>query len=52
MLQFLVRRGGGHQQAILVARGQAADNAGAGDGAVGDGDEVGEFGLEDRVEVL
>lgn len=52
MLQLLVRRRRGHQQALLVAGGQAADDARAGDGGVADGNHVLQLGLEDRVEVL
>jgi hypothetical protein len=52
MLQFLVRSRCRDQQAVLVADGQTADDAGAGDGGVADGDDVLEFGLEDGVEVL
>ncbi len=52
MLEFLVGRCGGHQQAVLVADSQTADDAGAGDGSVADGDDVLEFRLEDGVEVL
>lgn len=52
VLQFLVGRRRGHQQAVLVAGRQAADDARAGDGAVGDGDEVGQLGFEDGVEIL
>jgi hypothetical protein len=48
-LQLLVRGRGGHQQAFAVAGGQAADDAGAGDGGVADGDYALEFGFEDAV---
>lgn len=52
MLEFLVSRCGGHQQAVLVANSQTADDASSCDGGVADGDDVLEFGLEDGVEVL
>lgn len=51
VLELLVGGGGGHEEAVAVAGGEAADDAGAGDGRVDDGDDVGELGLEDRVEV-
>lgn len=51
MLQFLVCGRGWDEEAAAVAGGQAADDAGAGDGAVADGDDAAEFGLEDGVEV-
>ena len=47
VLQLLVRGRGGHQQAFAVAGGQAADDTGAGDGGVADGDYALEFGFED-----
>jgi hypothetical protein len=49
MLQLLVRGRGGDQQAFAVAGGQAADDAGAGDGGVADGDYALELGFEDAV---
>lgn len=52
VLQLLVRSRCRDQQTILVADGQTADDAGAGDGGMADGDDVLEFGLEDGVEVL
>lgn len=51
MLQFLVCGRGGDEKTPAVAGGQAADDACAGDGAVADGDDAAEFGLEDGVEV-
>jgi hypothetical protein len=51
VLQLLVRGRGGHQQAFAVAGGQAADDAGAGDGGVADGDYALELGFEDAVRV-
>lgn len=50
MLQFLVGGGGGDEQTFAVAGRQAPDDARAGDGAVGDGNDVLEFGFEDGVE--
>ena len=52
MLQLLVRRRGGDEQALAIACRETPDDAGAGDGAVADGDDVLEFGFEDAVEVL
>ena len=49
MLQLLVGGRGRDQQAFAVAGGQAADNAGAGDGGVADGDYALELGFEDAV---
>ena len=51
VLQFLVGRGGGHEQPVTVARGEAPDDAGAADGGVHDGDHVAQLGFEGRVEV-
>jgi hypothetical protein len=51
VLQLLVRGRGGHQQAFAVAGGQAADDTGAGDGGVADGDYALELGFEDAVRV-
>jgi hypothetical protein len=50
VLQLLVGRRGRDQQAFAVAGGQAADDAGAGDGGVADGDHILELGFEDAVE--
>jgi hypothetical protein len=52
MLQLLVGRGGGYQEAVFVAGGQAPNDARAGDGAVADWDYVGQLGFEDGVEVF
>lgn len=52
VLQFLIRGRGGHQQAFAVSGGQAADDAGAGDGGVADGDYALELGFEDAGCVL
>jgi hypothetical protein len=52
MLQFLVRRGRGHEQAALVACGQAANYACSGDCGVADGDYVLQFGFEDTTRGL
>ncbi|RYF35151.1 MAG: hypothetical protein EOO38_29060 [Cytophagaceae bacterium] len=52
MLQFLVGCGGGDEQAFLVAGGQAADDAGSGNGGVADGYDILEFGFEDTARVL
>jgi hypothetical protein len=49
VLQLLVRGRGGHQQTFAVAGGQAADDAGASDGGVADGDYALELGFEDAV---
>jgi hypothetical protein len=49
VLQLLVGGGRGDEQAFAVAGGQAADDAGAGDGGVADGDYVLELGFEDAV---
>ena len=51
MLKFLVGRGGGDEETVAVPGGETSDDTGAGDGGVDDGDDVGEFGFEDRVEV-
>lgn len=47
VLQLLVRRAGGDEEAFAVSGGQTADDACAGDGAVADGDDVLELGFED-----
>ena len=52
VLQLLIGRAGRDQKTPSVAGGQAADDARAGDGAVADGDDVLELGLEDAVEVF
>ena len=52
VLQLLVGGGRGDEQAFAVAGGQAADDAGAGDGGVADGNYALEFGFEDAVGVL
>ena len=52
VLQLLVRGGGGDEQALAVAGGEAADDAGARDGGADNGDDVGELGLEDAVKVF
>lgn len=49
VLQLLVGGGRGDEQAFAVAGGQAADDAGAGNGGVADGDYVLELGFEDAV---
>lgn len=49
VLQLLVRRAGGDEQALAVSGRQATDDACAGDGAVADGDDVLELGFEDAV---
>jgi len=51
VLQFLVRRRGGHEEPVAVARGEPADDARAADGGVHDGEHVAELGFEGRVEV-
>ncbi len=51
VLQLLVRRRRGHEQAVAVAGGETADDARAADGGVHDGQDVAELGLEGRVEV-
>lgn len=52
VLELLVGGGGGDQQALAVPGGQAPDDAGAGDSAVADRDDVLQLGLEDAVEVF
>lgn len=52
VLQLLVGGGGGDEEALAVARGEAADDAGAGDGGADGRNDVLELGLEDGVEVL
>ena len=49
MLQLLVGGRGRNQQAFAVSGGQAANDAGAGDGGVADGDYALELGFEDAV---
>lgn len=49
MLQLLVRRAGGDEEAFAVSGCETADDARAGDGAVADGDDVLELGFEDAV---
>jgi hypothetical protein len=51
VLQLLVRRRRGHEEPVAVARGETADDPGAADGGVHDGEHVAELGLEGRVEV-
>jgi hypothetical protein len=51
VLQLLVRRRRGDEEAVAVACGEAADDAGAADGGVYDWDHVAEVGLEGGVEV-
>jgi hypothetical protein len=51
VLQLLVGRCGGHEEAVAVSGSKAADNAGAGNGGVHDGHDVSELSLEHRVEV-
>lgn len=52
MLELLVGRGGGDEQAFAVAGRETAYYAGAGDGGVADGDHVLQFCFEDGVEVF
>lgn len=52
VLQLLVRGGRGHQQALAVAGGEAADDACAGNGGAHDGDDVLQLGLEDTGVVM
>lgn len=47
VLQLLVGRAGGDEEASAVSGGEATDDARAGDGAVADGDDVLELGFED-----
>ena len=51
VLQFLVRGRVGDEQAVAVAGDEAADDAGAADRGLHDGDDVSEFGLERRDKV-
>lgn len=52
MLEFLIGRGGGHEEAVFVSGRETTYYAGAGYGALCYGDEIGEFGFEDTVEGL
>ena len=52
MLEFLIGGGGGDKEAIFVARGQTANDSGASDGAVCNGNEICEFRFKDGVEVF
>ena len=52
VLQLLVGGGGGHEEAVAVPRGEAADDARARDGGGDEGEDVRELGLEDGVEGL
>lgn len=52
MQQLLVGCGRRHEQAVLIADGDAADEAAAGNRGVDDGDGICELRLEDTVEVL
>lgn len=52
VLQLLIAGRRGHEQAFAVAGGEAADDAGSGNGGVADGYYVLQFGFEDRVEVF
>lgn len=47
VLELLVARGGGDEEALSVAGREAADDAGAGDGGADRGDDVLEFGFKD-----
>ena len=51
MLQFLVCRGGWYEEAVPVSSCQSTDYTSSGYGGVNYGDDVGEFGLKDGVEV-
>ena len=51
MLELLFGRGRGYEEAVPVTCGEPADDAGAADGGVHDGDDVPELCLECRVEV-
>jgi hypothetical protein len=51
MLQFLVGGRGRNEEAVSVSSGQTTDDPGPANSGVNDGDDVGELGLEDRVEV-
>jgi hypothetical protein len=50
--KLLVSRGGGYKQAVLVADGKAANDAGRSNRAVNNGNVLSKLGLENRVEVL
>lgn len=50
MHQFLVGRGVRQQEALAIARREAANDASAGHGAIDNGDVIGELILEDLVE--
>jgi hypothetical protein len=52
VLQLLVGRARGDQQALAIAGRQAADDARAGDGGVADRDDILELGLEDATPVV
>ena len=49
VLELLVRRAGGDEEALAVSGCETTDDARAGDGAVADGDDVLELGFEDAV---
>ena len=51
MLKFLVGGGGGYEQTVSVANGEAADETSAGNRAVDDRDDIRELGLKGGVEV-
>lgn len=51
MLQFLVGGRVGDEQAVAVAGDEAADDAGAADRGLDDGDDVSEFGFKGRDKV-
>lgn len=50
--EFIIRGVAGDEEALLVAGGGPADDAGASDGGLDDRDEGAEFTLEDGVEVV
>lgn len=52
MSKFVVSGVVGHEEAFLVACGGPADDAGASDGSLDDGDEGAQFWFEDGVEVV
>lgn len=51
MGELLIGRGGGDEETVSVTRGETADDTSAGDGGVHYGDDVGQLGFEDGVEV-
>lgn len=51
MLEFLIGSGGGDEQTVSVSSGESTDYTCTSDGGVDDRDDIGEFSLEDGIEV-